>query len=712
MTKAEDASPPRQTGDPITRSIRRVLMVLLVIVAIIVVAFFLDGRINGRGPLAQIQLPPSQTPSPQVGPASLESKTAVNTPTTPASTTIPPALLENNTPTSSATLASPTLPTLPSPESTIPITSLPSSLIQDEGALYLSMNESGHEHLFAYHPQSLPFTRLTAGTSDDITPSASPDGTRLAFASNRDGKWDIYILDLVTGKTSRFTDTPEYDASPSWSPDGLWLVYETYTTTLTALADTDEGNSSPANPLTPTPPVTATIPNLELLIRPVDGSQEALRLTDNPGSDFAPTWSPAGRQIAFVSNRSGENEIWLADLDRIEDRFQNLSQNPKAADIHPAWSPDGRQLAWTTSVDGYQNIILLDFARPDDPPRPLGAGELSAWGPGGDKVLASLPTPNRNYLSAYWIGSPGLALPPVPLPGGIYGMTWGSVQPTWSATTAAITPTPLWQTVLTPSSGLPSGRQRVVPLKDVQAPYAMLHDQVDESFNAMRSELASRLGWDLFSSLENAYVPLTSPLFPGMLNDWLYTGRAITLNPAPVSAGWMVTAREDFGPYTYWRIFLRTRFQDGSQGRPLSEAPWDLNARYGGDPRAYEQGGASAQVIPPGYWLDFTALAASYGWERLPALTTWRSALPAARYNEFVHTDGLDWFSAMVEIYPIEAVYTPTPVQPPTFTPTATRRPTRTPTPTRTPFPTRTPTITRTNTDTPIPPAPAITPTP
>jgi TolB protein len=228
----------------------------------------------------------------------------------------------------------------------------------------------------------------------------------------------------------------------------------------------------------------------------------------------------------------------------------------------------------------------------------------------------------------------------------------------------------------------------------------MLHDQVNESFDSLRKELSTRLGWDPFSSLENAYVPLTSPLFPGMLNDWLYTGRAITLNPSPINAGWMVIVREDFGPYIYWRLFLRTRFQDGSQGVPLSQAPWDLNARYGGDPRAYEQGGTLAPAIPQGYWLDFTALAASYGWERLPALTTWRSALPAARYNEFVHTSGLDWFNAMVEIYPIEAVYTPTPVQPPTFTPTATRWPTRTPLPTRTPWPSRTPTATpaRTNT--------------
>jgi TolB protein len=260
----------------------------------------------------------------------------------------------------------------------------------------------------------------------------------------------------------------------------------------------------------------------------------------------------------------------------------------------------------------------------------------------------------------------------------------------------------------------PNGRQRLVPLDEVDAPYPLLQDLADESFMALRRALATRIGWDYLSTLENAFVPLTSPLFPGMLDDWLYSGRAFALNPAPASAGWLVVVREDYGPSTYWRLYLRTRFQDGSQGRPLHQVPWNLAARYSGDPRAYEAGGAPMATIPPGYWLDFTDLAASYGWERLPALSTWRAALPAARYNEFVLRQGLDWYSAMREIYPEQALYTPTPIQPPTYTPTPTRRPTRTPTPTRTPWPSRTPTPSRTppptSTATPHPSTPSATP--
>jgi TolB protein len=494
------------------------------------------------------------------------------------------------------------------------------------------------------------------------------------------------------------------------------LVYESYTSTLSTLP-------ASASEVTATPPVTVTIPNLEILIRPAAGDQPAVRLTDNPAADFAPAWSPSGRQIAFVSNRTGENEIWLADLDRIADRFRDVSQDPQSNDTYPAWSPDGTRLAWATSSEGYQNIVVLDASQAGATARLLGSGDHPAWDHTGDIVLTSLQSPNQTYLTAYHDRSPGLALPSVALPGEPDGLSWGRIPlpnplPASMRQVARINPTPPWQPVLTPAAEVPAGRQRVVPLTDVQAPYSMLADQVDESFNALRKEAAARLGWDFLSTLENAYVPLTSPLFPGLLNDWLYTGRAIVVNTAPVNAGWMLVTREDFGPSTYWRVYLRTRFQDGSQGKPLWDIPWDLNARYGGDPRFYEQGGALARAIPPGYWLDFTALAASYGWQRLPALSTWRSAFPAARYNEFVHTSGLDWFSAMVEIYPVEAVYTPTPVQPPTFTPTTTRRPTRTPTPTRTRFPTRTPTVTSTSTLTPtitstrLPPPPTPTSTP
>ena len=101
-------------------------------------------------------------------------------------------------------------------------------------------------------------------------------------------------------------------------------------------------------------------------------------------------------------------------------------------------------------------------------------------------------------------------------------------------------------------------------------------------------------------------------------------------------------------------------------------------------------------MIPPGYWLDFTRLAEAYGWERLPALSTWRSSYPAARFNEFALTDQLDWQSAMLEVYPAEALVTPTPITPTPEPSRTARPPTSTATPTRTPWRASSPTPTST----------------
>jgi TolB protein len=569
----------------------------------------------------------------------------------------------------------------------------------DGGLIILALGEGGYTHLFVYQPDaSTPFMRLTDGPWNDVAPALSQEGSRLAFASDRDGFWDLYEMDLRSGAITRLTYTPAYESSPSWSPDGLWLAYEAY-------VENEMGG------------------DLEVFIRPVSGDEDPIRLTNDPGADFAPTWSPGGRQIAFISTRGGEPDVWLADLDNTKDRFKNLSHNSEAGEAHPAWSPDGLRLSWSAAgSEGIQTIYVWDSEHPDERPRMLNPGDWSIWGPRQDALLVSLSTPNRNYLTAYSLENDNLATPVITLNGAISGMVWGNVDlpktlPAELSRVSRISPTPIWESTLVAAPLAPGGRYQVIQLEGVEAPYPMLQDQVDESFQALRKRVILEAGWDFLANLDEVYIPLTSPLGPGMAEDWLYTGRAFRFSTAPVNAGWVKVAREDYGAETYWRVFLRTRFQDGSQGMPLESLPWDLAARHSGDPWAYERGGALEKAMPPGYWLDFTRLAAAYGWERLPSLSTWRVAFSAVRYNEMIFSGGLDWMSAMLEIYPKAALDTPTPVSSPTPTPTPTDTATPTSTPTRTPYLSRTPTPTFTKrpTRTPRPtntPWPTLTPKP
>jgi len=555
-------------------------------------------------------------------------------------------------------------------------TSTPAPDAQD--IVLLSLEENGYAQLFFYIPQQLPLTRLTYGEWDDVSPALSPDGTQVAFASNRDGFWDLYILNLEDGEISRVTNSPDYESTPSWSPDNQWLACEIYL---------DE--------------------NLEVAIVSLkNGDQEPIPLTESLFADHSPAWAPDGRHVAFVSNRGGDSDIWLADLDKTgEERYTNLSNTPFSAESHPVWTRDGSKLAWASAAQniGFSGIYVWDAIQPQRPAIWIGEGDWATWNATADRMVAVIHGPNQEYLTSYTLEGE-LLLQPVPLPGVVRGLLWPTMilpdpLPDAYESAAAQTPLPEWNVAITQLAEGPSQRYSLTTLNDVQAPYPQLHDLVDESFVALRQRVIDEAGWDALAGLSDAFVPLTTSLDPGLGQDWLYTGRAFALNPLMSNAGWMVAVRQDYGTQTYWKLYIRTLSQDGTQGEPLHNPPWDLAARYELDPVAYEQGGKYTDV-PPGYWLDFTSLARQYGWERLPSLPNWRTYYSGARFTEFAYTGGLDWYSAMLEIYPQDVLVTPTHIGPPTPTPTSTPIPTRTPVPTRTPRPTSTNTPTRTSTPT------------
>ena len=568
-------------------------------------------------------------------------------------------------------------------------TPLPESTLGGEEAAFLSIEENGYAHLFLFHPGS-PLMRITSGAWNDIAPALNPDRARLAFASDRAGSWDLYVMDLRSGSITQVTDSPEYDSAPSWAPDGQWLAFETYENE-----------------------------NLEVAVVNVE-SGELVPLTQHPASDHAPAWAPDGRHVAFISTRGGDSDVWLANLDLAgEDRFQNLSNTPLASENYPLWNRDGSQLLWASisQTVGFSGLYIWNAAEPERTAYWVGDGVIGAWNGAADQVMAAVSAPNQTYLTSYDLDG-NLSLASLPLSGRVRGITWGDATlpnslPDSFNQAALLTPPALWAPAVTPGAEVPNQRWYVVPLDNVQAPYPQLHDLVDEAFTALRQRVTQDTGWDALASLENAFVPLTTSLEPGFDEDWLYTGRAFAINSLMANAGWMVTLREDIGAQTYWRVYIRCSVQDGSMGEPIHNAPWNLNARYDLDPRTYEQGGEYAPV-PAGYWIDVTALANAYGWERLPALPTWRTYYKGARFTTFTLTNGLTWYNAMQELYPVDALVTPTKVLAPTFTPTHTPtftptiRPTRTPritfTPSLTPSITLTPTLTPTVTTTPTPP--------
>lgn len=529
-----------------------------------------------------------------------------------------------STPTQSSTEPTP-LPTY-TPQPTLP----PAPLVVGagrslDGLRVLSLSEYGYARLFSHQLIGQTLTRLTYGQWDDVSPAFSSQTGLLAFASNRSGNWDLYLLELATGITSQLTNDSAYDGTPTWSDNG-WLAYTH-----------DNGG------------------NLEIAIRPLDGSVEPVYVSVSPARDHSPAWRPHAQQLAFVSDRGGAPAIWLLYLEQEgAARFAQLAPE-RGVQASPAWSPDGRWLAWAEQDStGMWGIYVSDML---NAPRYVGSGQAPQWSPAGDVLLASVNTETEHYLTAYTLEGE-LALAPQALPGGLHGAAWAAGE--WPSplagllqAAAAAQPDAAW--------AQPVESFQPVPLSNAFAPNPSLSSAAAARFEALRQRTAHLLGWDALSSLENALVPLSTPLPPGQYDSWLLTGRAFALRTGLLNAGWLSAVREDVAGQTYWRIYLRTAAPSGGLGQPLTNAPWDFTARYSGVESSYQAGGQIAEDVPSGYWIDFTALAADYGFERLPAQANWRSFFPATLFNQFALREGLSWNEAMLQLYSAEQISAPRP---------------------------------------------------
>ena len=158
---------------------------------------------------------------------------------------------------------------------------------------------------------------------------------QIAFVSQRDGNPEIYVMDINGGNQRRLTNHPDKDWSPSWSPDGKRIVFRS----------NRDGHVH----------VMHGWPTAEIYVMDADGGNPQ-NLTNDPGGDLDPSWSPDGKQIAFTSDRDWDKgdhnyEIYVMDADG--GNPQNLTNNNPKKDRDPSWSPDGKRIVFSSGRDGH-----------------------------------------------------------------------------------------------------------------------------------------------------------------------------------------------------------------------------------------------------------------------------------------------------------------------------------------------------------------------
>jgi acylaminoacyl-peptidase len=261
------------------------------------------------------------------------------------------------------------------------------------------MTDRQRSNLWIVNTDGSDHRPLTTGIHNDSAPRWSPDGTRIAYVSDVDGRSQLYCRWIDTGQVARLTNLTSSPAGLSWSPDGRWLAF--------SMLVPEERKPFAELPAKPDGAEWAQGPRLierliyrhdgsgylpdgyrQLFVVPAEGGTPRQLTHGNFHHDGGPVWSPDSRSLLFSSNRDPDweyqpedSEIYEVPIDSSEITALTDRDGP---DHSPVISPDGTQIAWLGFDDrrqGYQ-VTRLSVMTRDGSGKRLLSGDV-------DRSLAS-----------------------------------------------------------------------------------------------------------------------------------------------------------------------------------------------------------------------------------------------------------------------------------------------------------------------------------
>jgi len=229
--------------------------------------------------------------------------------------------------------------------------------------------------------------QLSQGTANDTYPAWSPDGKRIAFASDRAGKQGIYVMDADGENVRQLSRDYVRDRAPLYSPDGKKIAFT---------HDMENGNS-------------------HVFVMNSDGSNPT-DVTESSTYAADPCWSPDGKKITFTSwtNDSGFR------LQVIDDDGRNLHQLTGALSpvgwVYPAWSPDGKWIAYAANAASELEVFLAstDGQQRRQLTRLGGMNCQPVWSPDGKELAFVHLAPGASQARVYVVDAEGSYVRKVP----------------------------------------------------------------------------------------------------------------------------------------------------------------------------------------------------------------------------------------------------------------------------------------------------------
>ncbi|GAB4482966.1 MAG: hypothetical protein Kow0088_26000 [Anaerolineales bacterium] len=194
------------------------------------------------------------------------------------------------------------------------------------GQIAFASNRSGTNQIWMMNIDGSGLTQITNIAEGACQPSFSPDGMRIIFISpcpSDDESYPgagMFMINVDGTNLTPLPNVPGGDFDPAWSPDGEWLVF-------TSLRVTNRPR--------------IYLMNLQTL--------EVKRLSDEFSRDYQPSWSPEGEKIVFVSSRQGPTDLWV--MNRDGSGQQRLTLSGSKINYTPKWSPDGKLIVFTQALE-------------------------------------------------------------------------------------------------------------------------------------------------------------------------------------------------------------------------------------------------------------------------------------------------------------------------------------------------------------------------